>query len=121
MNSFRIFICSSANLVHSIYIDQPVNTGFSYSTVVPGFITPSTSEFTELSSSTCPSYALAYGTCGTYGYVDPSNTANTTAAVMPNLYKTLQGFMGALPEYSRSSIHLFTTGYAGQYGALLSQ
>jgi len=108
-------------MMDSIYIDQPVNTGFSYSNPVPGYVTPTTSMWTELSSNTCPSYALTYGTCGTYGYVDPAATANSTASALPNLYKTLQAFTGVFPKYYRSNIHLFTSGYAGQYGALFSQ
>ena len=74
-----------------------------------------------LPDATCPDYAQKIGTCGTYSYANESLIANSTHAAAPNFYKALQGFMGALPQYSRNSFHFSSESYGGHYGPIFNE
>jgi len=87
-----------------LFIDQPVGTGFSYSEAVRGFFDGG-DLITLPDDSECPDYAEYYGGCVTASYQNASLTANTTAAAAPNMWKLLQGFMGAFPQYARHGFH----------------
>jgi carboxypeptidase C (cathepsin A) len=101
-----------------LFIDQPTQVGFSYSVPVPGYKTSaSSSRFTVLSNATCPPTAAA---CGTFSRPDLNLTANSTANAAPNFWKTLQGFMGAFPQYSRNDFHFATESYGGHYGPVFN-
>jgi carboxypeptidase C (cathepsin A) len=108
------------NATNMLYIDQPTQTGFSYSIPVPGYTDPTTDDLVVLPSNSCPDYAADLG-CGTYSYANVSLTANTTDAAAPNFYLTLQGFMGAFPQYSRESFHFTTESYGGHYGPVFNE
>lgn len=102
-----------------LFIDQPTQVGFSYSIPVPGSkSSTASSSFTVLPNDTCPPTAAQ---CGTFSKPDLSLTANSTAAAAPNFWKTLQGFMGAFPQYSRSSFHFTTESYGGHYGPVFNE
>ena len=100
---------SWSTVSNMIYIDQPTQTGFSYSIPIPGYVDASTDNVIELPGTTCPEYAA--GSCGTYSYPNLTLTANATAAAAPNMWATLQGFMGAFPQYSRESFNFATESY----------
>ena len=102
-------------------VDQPTQTGFSYSIPVPGYVDANTGDVITLPSNKCPGYAAATGSCGTYSYPNLTLTANTTAHAAPNMWKTLQGFMGAFPQYSRSSFNFATESYGGHYGPVFNE
>lgn len=72
-----------------------------------------------LPDNNCPDYAG--DSCGTYDTPDPQLTANSTQAAAPNMWKTLQGFMGAFPQYSRNSFHFTTESYGGHYGPVFNE
>ncbi|OKL55626.1 hypothetical protein UA08_09085 [Talaromyces atroroseus] len=108
------------NATNMLYIDQPTQTGFSYTTPVPGYTDPETADVIVLPSNSCPDYAADLG-CGTYSYPNVSLTANNTQAAAPNFYLTLQGFMGAFPQYSRESFHFATESYGGHYGPVFNE
>lgn len=108
------------NASNMLYIDQPTQTGFSYSIPVPGYVDPTTDDLIVLPSNSCPDYA-ADKSCGTYAYANVSLTANSTDAAAPNFYRTLQGFMGAFPQYSRESFHFTTESYGGHYGPVFNE
>ena len=103
-----------------LYIDQPTQTGLSYSIPVPGYVDPDSGYIVTLPDAECPEYAEDWGTCGTYSYANDSLTAESTPQTAPNVWRTLQGFMGAFPHYSRSGIHLATESYGGHYGPVFA-
>ncbi|EPQ31503.1 uncharacterized protein PFL1_00836 [Pseudozyma flocculosa PF-1] len=107
---------SWSNASNLLFIDQPTTTGFSYGEPVPAYVNPNSSSIVVLPDESCPDYAQAYGTCGTYSRPVTTLTANSTQSAAPNFWRTLQGFMGAFPEYSRKGFNLATESYGGHYG-----
>jgi hypothetical protein len=107
---------SWSNVSNMLFIDEPTTVGLSYSIPIPGY---TDSGFTiQLPNNTCPDYAEAYGTCGTYSKPNLTLTANSTEGAAPNFWKTLQGFMGAFPQYSRNAVSLTTESYGGRMSIL---
>ncbi|KAJ1034721.1 hypothetical protein NDA13_000977 [Ustilago tritici] len=109
------------NASNMIFIDQPATTGFSYTKLVPGYVDPSTDSIVVLPNETCPEYAQGYGTCGTYSAPNVTLTANSTEVAAKNFYRTLQGFMGAFPQYSREDFHFATESYGGHYAPVFNE
>ncbi|KAI9654355.1 MAG: hypothetical protein M1821_006671 [Bathelium mastoideum] len=113
---------SWTNVSNFLFIDQPNQVGFSYSTPVPGYVdTLDDEERIVTLPNSCPDYAAAFGNCGTYSYANVSETATGTPNAAPNFWKTLQGFFGAFPQYSRHSFHVTTESYGGHYGPVFSE
>lgn len=108
------------NVTNMLYIDQPTQTGFSYSIPVPGYVDPDTGDIIELPDNTCPDYAQNLS-CGTYSYPDLTLTANSTGNAAPNFWKTLQGFMGVFDRYTHNGVHLTTESYGGHYGPIYGE
>ncbi|KAH8666912.1 Alpha/Beta hydrolase protein [Xylariales sp. PMI_506] len=111
---------SFSTVSNMLFIDQPATVGLSYTIPVPGYFDDDYN-FYELPNNTCPDYAQAYGTCGTYSSSDISLVPNTTLGAAPNMWKTLQGFMGAFPDYSRSGFTFTTESYGGHYGPVFNE
>ncbi|KAI3480063.1 hypothetical protein L1887_57839 [Cichorium endivia] len=109
------------NASNMIFIDQPATTGLSYTKLVPGYVNPSTDSLVVLPDETCPEYAQDFGTCGTYSAPNVTLTANSTESAAKNFYRTLQGFMGAFPQYSREDFHFATESYGGRYGPVFNE
>jgi carboxypeptidase D len=108
---------SWSNVSNMLFIDQPSQVGFSYSYPVPAYA--SDYGIVTLPDASCPDYAPP-GSCGTYAYPNISLTADSTHAAAPNFWKTLQGFMGAFPQYSRNGFHFATESYGGHYGPIFN-
>ena len=104
-----------------IFIDQPAQVGFSYSIPVPGYEDPDSEDVLVLPNNTCPPGNVTQGTCGTYSYPNVTDIENTTAAGAPEFWATLQGFMGAFPQYSRGNFHFATESYGGHYGPIYNE
>ncbi|KAK5111817.1 hypothetical protein LTR62_004737 [Meristemomyces frigidus] len=106
------------NVSNMLFIDHPAQVGFSYSVPVNAYVS-SSGNIVELPNATCPEYAD--GACGTYSYPNASDTANSTAGAAPSMWRTLQGFFGAFPEYSRHEFNFATESYGGHYGPVFNE
>ncbi|KAI0110435.1 Alpha/Beta hydrolase protein [Nemania sp. FL0031] len=109
---------SWSNVSNMIFIDQPSQVGFSYSYPVDAYATDN--GIVVLPDAVCPEYAPE-GSCGTYAYPNITLTAHSTPDAAPNFWKTLQGFMGAFPQYSRNGFHFATESYGGHYGPIFNK
>lgn len=103
-----------------LFIDQPTQVGFSYSVPIPGYTDPTSNDIVQLPGDTCPEYAADWD-CGTYSYANESLTASATPQGAPNFWKTLQGFMGVFPQYSRNGFYFTTESYGGHYGPIYNE
>lgn len=74
-----------------------------------GYLSPDDGSVIVLPSGTCPNDNITGGTCGTYSDPNVTDTPTSTSAAAPAFWATLQGFMGAFPQYSREAFH-FSTG-----------
>jgi carboxypeptidase C (cathepsin A) len=110
---------SWTNASNMLFIDQPSQVGFSYSRPIPGYVNDD-GDVKALPDNKCPEYVSDPGTCGTYSTPDASFTANSTLNAASNFWKTLQGFMGTFPQYSKNGFNLATESYGGHYGPVFS-
>ncbi|KAB8338843.1 hypothetical protein FH972_021787 [Carpinus fangiana] len=102
-----------------LFVDQPTTVGLSYSIPQDGYTVGDSGDFITLPPGTCPDYAA--GSCLTQSSSNETLTANSTAGAAPNMWKTLQGFMGAFPKYSRNGFHFTTESYGGHYGPVFNE
>ncbi|KAF2642848.1 alpha/beta-hydrolase [Massarina eburnea CBS 473.64] len=109
---------SWSNVSNMLFIDQPTMVGFSYSIPIPGYT--DSGYIIQLPDENCPEYAQTYGTCGTYSKPDMALTANTTEGAADNMWKTIQGFVGAFPEYAQNGFNFATESYGGHYGPVFN-
>lgn len=109
------------NATNMIFIDEPTGTGFSYSDAVPAYVSDYGDVIQLPDAAACPDYAADLGSCGTYSYADLLATANSTQAAAPRFWRTLQGFMGAFPQYARGGFHFTTESYGGHYGPVFNE
>ncbi len=102
-----------------LFIDQPTQVGFSYSIPVPGILNLPEGNIDVLPNETCPAGSEEF--CGTFSKPDITLTANSTVAAAPILWKTLQGFMGAFPQYSQGDFNFASESYGGHYAPIFNE
>ena len=102
-----------------MWVDQPATVGWSYTEAVHGLMDPNTGNITPLNGKPCP--AAKASQCGTFSVPNTSLVPNSTANAAPNMWKTIQGFMGAFPQYSRNGFHFSTESYGGHYGPVFNE
>ncbi|KAI1734115.1 carboxypeptidase S1 [Xylaria scruposa] len=109
---------SSWNQFYNVlYVDQPVQTGFSYDIPTPGFLDLETSNIIPED----PNQDLHANTTfipGTFSSQNINWTANTTENAARHFWNFLQVWSQDFNEYSSSddSISIWTESYGGRYG-----
>lgn len=93
-----------------VFIDQPATVGFSFTTLTKASQSPETFVITPTANCT-----TADPGCGTFSSPDLTLTSNSTVDAAAVFYKTMQGFMGAFPQYSANGVHLNGQSYGGHY------
>ncbi|KAK8026322.1 serine carboxypeptidase [Apiospora marii] len=109
---------SWSNVSNLLFIDQPTQTGFSYTKPVPAY--REKDEVVELpddgNNAGCMVYVDDPASCGTYTHPNLTLTANSTEGAARNFWLALQGFAGVFPQYTQNGFHLATESYGGHYG-----
>jgi carboxypeptidase C (cathepsin A) len=108
---------SWSNVSNMLFIDQPTQVGFSYSVPIHGYMDPNSGDIVQTEK--CPANASA--SCGTWSLPSLNLTANSTLNAAPNFWKTIQGFMGAFPQYSRNDFNFASESYGGHYGPVFNE
>lgn len=93
-----------------LFVDQPATVGFSYTVLTNASMSAETAQITP--TQTC---TTADPGCGTFSSPDPSLTSNSTVDAAAVFYQTMQGFMGAFPQYSANGVHINGQSYGGHY------
>ncbi|KAH8888075.1 alpha/beta-hydrolase [Thozetella sp. PMI_491] len=106
---------SFSSISNMLFVDQPATVGFSFTIATNASQSPQTALITPTQSCT-----TADPGCGTFSSPDVSLTPNGTAAAAPIFYSTMQGFMGAFPQYSANGVHINTQSYGGHYGPIFA-
>ncbi|OAX81189.1 hypothetical protein ACJ72_04469 [Emergomyces africanus] len=117
-----------------LFVDQPVQAGFSYDSLRNGWLDLLSSSYTFPLSPVPPGQAERTSSTflnGTFSSHDVGMTANTTAIASRAVWHMLQGFLSAFPQYNPSNdneqtgsdagIHLFTESYGGKYGPAFAE
>ncbi|KAK3111356.1 hypothetical protein LTR53_013505 [Teratosphaeriaceae sp. CCFEE 6253] len=107
------------NVSNMLFIDHPAQVGFSYSVPIPAYMSDA-GGIVRLPNATCPDYASGLA-CGTYSAPNASDTTNSTINSASSMYKTIQGFTGAFPQYSRHEFNFATESYGGHYGPVFME
>ncbi|KAF2100301.1 alpha/beta-hydrolase [Rhizodiscina lignyota] len=110
------------NAVNMIYIDQPLQTGFSYDILMNGTIDPNGGVST-FDSSNKPSSSIDWlNREGTFSSQSASNTANNTENAARTLWHFAQVWFQEFPDYKPNDnrVSIWTESYGGKYGPAFS-
>ncbi|KAL2796940.1 Alpha/Beta hydrolase protein [Aspergillus keveii] len=103
-----------------LWIDQPVQTGFSYDEITPATIDYSTSAITPIAEGQdgdVPAVNVTFNV-GVFGSQDYNGTANSTSNAAVDMWGFLQVWLNEFPEYKsqEKNIHIWTESFGGRYG-----
>ncbi|KAL2851655.1 Alpha/Beta hydrolase protein [Aspergillus pseudodeflectus] len=102
-----------------LWIDQPVQTGFSYDELTPATIDYSTSAITLIEDGQDVPAVNATFNVGIFGSQDFNGTANSTTNAAADMWGFLQVWLNEFPEYKsheKNNIHIWTESFGGRYG-----
>ncbi|KAL1878258.1 hypothetical protein Daus18300_002176 [Diaporthe australafricana] len=100
-----------------LYVDTPVQTGYSYTEMKNGTFNPISKEFTPLDSAN-ETIALNQTTfLATLSSQDPSRTVNTTAQVAKQMWQIAQVWFQEFPERSTTNqeVNFWSYSYSGYF------
>ncbi|KAK5991825.1 Carboxypeptidase Y-like protein [Cladobotryum mycophilum] len=99
-----------------LYLDQPVQTGFSYDIPTPGILDLKTGDIHPSKNKKQPTNPTMIE--GTFSTQNLLSTANTTSNAARQFWNFLQVWTQDFPEYKSSdkSISIWTESYGGRYG-----
>jgi carboxypeptidase C (cathepsin A) len=108
--------------VSMLYIDQPVQTGFSYDALINGTLDQIKSPFVYKPnnfSTGIPQTNLTFMT-GTFASMNPSAAPNTTIASARTMYHFMQAWMQDFPKYKSkdNKFSIWGESYDGHYGPI---
>ncbi|KAF2870669.1 Alpha/Beta hydrolase protein [Massariosphaeria phaeospora] len=114
-NSTTLNPWSWTNKVNMLYVDQPVQVGFSYDELVPSMLDFLTGTITPVNGS-MTSNATSFS--GVLPSQSPSSAANTTANAARILWQFTQIWIQEFPEYRSSDdrISIWSNSYGGHWG-----
>ncbi|KAL4402179.1 serine-type carboxypeptidase [Malassezia pachydermatis] len=98
-----------------LVIDQPVTTGFSYKDLANVIYDSKNLTMKKVDGDECPSNLGEHETCMTLSMPSAKSVPSSTSGAAPTVWKILQGFFGAFPDYANTTLHLRTESYGGHY------
>ena len=106
------------NHVNMLYIDQPVQTGFSYDSLVNGTFNLSSEVVTPLmfNSSTAAAATDPLTTWGTFASQNPLSTTNTTVSSARAVWHFAEHWLSSFPPFSTSSSSNKISVWGNSYG-----
>ncbi|KAG5294511.1 carboxypeptidase [Histoplasma ohiense] len=113
-----------------LFIDQPVQAGFSYDSLRNGSLDLLSSSYIFPPSPVPSGQAEGTFLNGTFSSHNVGATANSTAIASRAVWHMLQAFLSVFPQYNPSNdgrdgsaagIHLFTESYGGKYGPAFAE
>ena len=116
-NSTTINPWSFNQQVNMLYIDQPVQTGFSYNFLIEGTFNLETSDTIPFNvEGVLPKQNATYRV-GTFSSQDPLQTTNTSITSAKALWRFAEHWVTSFPEYNTQSKHLNVWGnsYGGYW------
>jgi carboxypeptidase C (cathepsin A) len=101
--------------VNMLYIDQPVQSGFSYTSLVNGSYDLQTGLVTPILAGSTPPQANETIAIGTFPSQDPFMTTNTTVSASRAVWHFAEHFFSSFPGYTTSSkkISIWGNSYGG--------
>ncbi|KAF2649970.1 putative carboxypeptidase S1 [Lophiostoma macrostomum CBS 122681] len=116
-NSTTLNEWSWNNNVNMLYIDEPVEVGFSYESLIPSTLDQLTGEVTPLVNKTDIDTNTTF-VAGTLPSQNPARAANTTSNAARIVWTSTQVFIQEFPEYDTldSRVSLWTNSYGGHWG-----
>ncbi|KAK8070967.1 alpha/beta-hydrolase [Apiospora hydei] len=107
------------NRANLLYIDQPVQTGFSYDVATPGVMDAISGDIYPAESWTGPLNYTAYK--GTFPSQDSSRLVNATAVAAEATWEFLQVWMSEFSKYRREKISVWSESYGGHYAPAIAK